>query len=99
MRVTHVQFKIRRLMMVVAAAALALTPFAWSAPESRGLLLLTGLTVVTMLMILTEPFSDRSLRGGPDATQTSHKTDEAPSPSVATLHLAGTASQKITPRL
>jgi hypothetical protein len=64
MRVPHVQFTIRRLMIVVAVAAIVLTPFAWSPPESRGFLLVSVLTVVTMLLILSSPFLIDRLEGG-----------------------------------
>jgi hypothetical protein len=59
-----VRFKIGQLMIVVAVAALVLTPFAWSPPESRGPLFASGLTVVTMLLILSSPFLIDRLAGG-----------------------------------
>jgi hypothetical protein len=75
MRLPRVRFTIGRLMLVVAVAALILTPFAWSSPESRGPLLFAGLTVVTMLLILSSPFLIDRLEGGqtplrPRTTQT-----------------------------
>ena len=63
-RVPRVQYKIGRLMVVVAVAALVLTPFAWSPPESRGLLLVAVLTFVTMLLILSGPFLIDRFEGG-----------------------------------
>jgi hypothetical protein len=56
MRVPRVRFKIRHFMIVVAVAALVVTPFAWAPPELRGRLLIFALTVATMLLIVASPF-------------------------------------------
>jgi len=50
------QFTIGRIMIVVALAALVLTPFAWLPQESRWRALITVLTIVTMLLIIASPF-------------------------------------------
>jgi hypothetical protein len=75
MRLCRARFTIRLFMLVVAVAAFALAPFAWSSPESRGRLLLSVLTVVTFLLILRSPFLIDCLEGGrtplkPRTTQT-----------------------------
>jgi hypothetical protein len=64
MRVPHVQFKIGHFMIVVAVAALVVTPFAWAPPELRGSLLIFALTVATMLLIVASPFLIDRLEGG-----------------------------------
>jgi hypothetical protein len=56
MRVLHVRFKIAGLMIVIAAAALALTLFAGRDPGSRELRLFTGFGVLTILLIWSSPF-------------------------------------------
>lgn len=64
MRIGRVRFKIGRLMIAVAVAALVLTPFAWSAPESRATLLIGALTGLMMFLIVSSPFVIDTLERG-----------------------------------
>jgi hypothetical protein len=75
MRVPRVQFKIGRLMIVVAFAALVLTPLAWLPPEARGTLLVPVLTIAAMLLILSGPFLVDRVEGG--RTRLRPRTNEA----------------------
>jgi hypothetical protein len=64
MRRPGLRFKIWKLMTAVAVAALVLTPFAWSSPESRLPLLVAVLTVAAMLLIVASPLLLDLLEGG-----------------------------------
>ena len=64
MRLPRVRFTIRRLMTLVAIAALVLAPFAWSEPGSRWALLNAVLTAATFLLIMMSPFLIDSVEGG-----------------------------------
>jgi hypothetical protein len=80
MRLPRVRFTIGRLMLVVAVAALILTPFALSSPDSRGPLLFAGLTVVTMLLIVSSPFLIDRLEGGQTPLRPRTTTQTKPLP-------------------
>lgn len=64
MRPRWARFTIGRLMIIVAASAVAVTPFAWTSPELRGRLLIGALTVGAMLLIVGSPFLLDRLDGG-----------------------------------
>jgi hypothetical protein len=51
-------------MVVVAASALLLTPFAWSPPEERWPLLATMLIFALMVVIVVSPYLLDRLDGG-----------------------------------
>jgi hypothetical protein len=82
-RMPHVR-KIGQLMIVVAAVALILTPFAWSNPESRWPLFVMSLTVVTMLLIVSSSFLVDRL-GGSHASLRPRTKDKKPLPPLLRL--------------
>lgn len=84
MRLPQVRFRIRRLMIVVAVAALILTPFAWLPPESRRPLLMASLTVTPMLLIVISSFLVDRL-GGSQARLRPRTKDKKPLPLLLRL--------------
>lgn len=64
MRRPRPRITIGRLMTVVAVSALVVTPFAWTAPDSRWPLLIGVLTIGAMALILASPFLLDRLGGG-----------------------------------
>lgn len=61
----RVQFTIGRLMIVVAASAMVLAPFAWLPRDSRAMFLIDSLIVCALFLIVASPFLLDRLDGHP----------------------------------